>query len=279
MADASRFEEIEPRQGAVLPAAGTRPAHAARARLGGASPLAAGVGLGACLLIVVALAKPWGTPAEPSDPGPTSFGQGVGPGTGLAAFAGPTASGSMGASQAGASAMPGTTPLPRDSVGCGAPDGWRLVTVAGFLGQPTVSSSAVGPITAGPGPDDPAIPAVPVGQGPIAAVGICRPSPTSGDAGEQAALPAPRIVGAWRLDQGGPLPLAIVPRGAAAVSSEVAQLYAPGPSPGTGWVAGRYVVEVATADLPLASWLGFSVDPGPPAERSTQPSAGPSSSP
>jgi hypothetical protein len=254
MDDASRFEELDPSESVADPSVGDH-GRSARARFGGLPPGIAGMAAGIGLLFALAIFKPWGPTGPRVVDAPPAL---AGPGE---TTVGPLPSEGAPAPGVVDAAAPAPSSLPAGAVGCGTPDGWRLVTVGGFLGRPTVSASAVGPVATPSGPDDGSIPIVAGGEGPIAAVGLCRPSPPPG-AGE-ASRPPVLIVAAWRLGSARPTPLSLVARGASAPSSDVAQLYAPGSGEGSSWGPGEYVIEVATADLPVTSWLGFSVTPAP----------------
>lgn len=154
---------------------------------------------------------------------------------------------------------PASPSLAPGQLGCGAPDGWRLVTVGWLAGRPSSMQAAAAAVTKVSGPADPAVGSLPAGEAPVAAVGACEPGPTSGLADERVTRPAVRVVGAWRVDGPSPAPVPLRDRGPAAASAEVVQLYAPRVG---AWGAGRYVLELEAGQAGT-TWVGFTIGLAP----------------
>lgn len=112
---------------------------------------------GACLLVLVAILKPWDArpPASGASPARTTTAE---------ALAGA-------APQPAAAADPSETPAAR----CNRPLGWRVYSLAEWRGEPVRTFVAVEPIAGWvvDGAGDPAIPVVPVYGETISGIGFC----------------------------------------------------------------------------------------------------------
>ncbi|HYM83957.1 MAG TPA: hypothetical protein VEY67_07395, partial [Candidatus Dormibacteraeota bacterium] len=211
-----------------------------------------------------AIVKPWGEPPRREAAASTasvadrsSLAAAV-PEPGLDASSGPLAAVLTG--------LAGDLPtLPPGAVGCGTPEGWRLVTLGQLLGLPVQSDSLVEPLAGAVGPSDPRIPTLPAGEAPVSAVGACRPAADPGVADDRTDRPPVLVSAAWLLEPTGPRPVSLALVGLRSSTSAEVQLYAPTLAT-SGWWPGRYVMELATADLPVPSWVAFEVSPAPPAQ-------------
>jgi hypothetical protein len=211
------------------------------------------VAAAALLLVLIAVAKPWGL---------LDLGASV---SGLSPLAGDSAALAL----LTPSGSPGPTPIPTptgDQVPCLAPSGWRLATLeVGPLGD-SRSWIVVSPVAAASPLD--AIAAITLRTDGVVALGFCGP-------GASQASTSSRIVGAWRVataDSAGraadALQLAPVPGADAGLAPLWAVLYLAPTADGAAsasataaasaafdlgtsrWTSGHYVFEVADDGAP-----------------------------
>lgn len=270
MREAPQIEELGPAGGTASDGHAGPPRLAAGARLGG-SP--GGVLRSTAIvvaLIGLAIVKPWDalgwTAREPAgDHGAVTVATvpAGAPGAVSGDVDGTGGAGSPGAAAQlpPAAATPSEPVLAPGQLGCGAPDGWRLVTLGWLAGRPSSMQSVAAAIATITGPSDAAIQSLPAGEAPVVAVGACEPGPAPGAADDRLVRPPVRVVTAWRVDRGTPAPVPLRTHGTAAGSAAVVQLYAPA---GGSWGPGRYVLELVAAPAAGSVWVGFTVGAASP---------------
>jgi hypothetical protein len=211
------------------------------------------------LFLLIAIVKPWYALGLERPDAP----DGLPPSAAVSVPAAGSAAPGSAARSPEASGAPSPSLAP-GQLDCGAPDGWRLVTLGWLAGRPSSMQAAVAAVPEVSGPADPGVGSLSAGEAPVAAVGACEPGPTPGLADDRASHPSVRVVGAWRVDGPSPAPVPLRDHGPAAASAQVVQLYAP--RTGT-WGAGRYVLELEAAQAGTV-WVGFTIGLAPsPAPR------------
>lgn len=256
-------------------------------------------------LVAVSIVKPWAG----ADPGAAEQTRDLSSPAAVAVKAAvdaPTAAAPVNASPAphrpetvaGIAAV-GAAPLAPGQVECGT-SGWELVTLGSFLRWTVRTLTAITPVEA-PGPGDPAIPVLALGESDVAGVGACAPSSSPVSPGR-----ASRIIGAWRRSSTGATasgpaatapPGATGPSGTTAVATDgrsgttgtwepltlaqldplppdapaatrpapasVTELVRPVPAAQRGrWPAGRYVLLLASPDAGGDRWIAVDIGAG-----------------
>ena len=200
-------------------------------------------------LLVLAVAKPWGGPGQPPEPGLPSAGP-VGEVASPAVMPAPSA-----------------TPPGYDSPGgqCFPGSDWRVFTVETNMGQDLRTWLSIEPGVAA-GPRDRAVPFVRVVTDRVLALGFCAGSGPPGPAS---------LVGtrAWVLSDEGPIPIVLAPLAAYMPrEADLGAVYRPPaatPAPSTGaspagvaqaWPPGRYVFAVRQGSATSEErWFGVEV--------------------
>ena len=151
-----------------------------------------------------------------------------------------------------------TTELDMVAGFCLEPSGWRVYSSERFGGQGVRSWTAMTPMSAATGPDDPRIPIVPVVSQAVLAIGFCAPvygrdePPT--DATDRIYRVTSTMVAGERVTQIELLaPIRVEPQGRA---SYLGAAYAP--ESGPGWLDCVYVVHVEGSGY--SRWFGIHVE-------------------
>jgi hypothetical protein len=267
MREGPEIEELAPVSGTAPGGHAGQPRLAADARLGG-SPRGVLRSVAIVIaLIGLAIVKPWDALGG-TGPAPTAD-RAIAPAPSAGAIDGAGASVPGVAAQPPAAAATLAEPvLAPGQLGCGAPDGWRLVTLGWLAGRPSSMQSAAAVIVTATGPPDPAIQSLPAGEAPVVAVGACEPGPAPGVIDDRLARPPVRVVAAWRVDRGTPASVPLRTHGTAATSAVVVQLYAPTDG---SWGPGSYVLELVAAASARPVWVGFTVGAAAPAPPGSAP--------
>jgi hypothetical protein len=141
---------------------------------------------------------------------------------------------------------------------CLEPSGWRVYSSERFGGQRVRSWTAMTPVSAATGPDDPRIPIIPVVSQAVLAIGFCAPvygrdePPT--DATDRIYHVTTITIAGERVSQVELLaPIRVEPQGRV---SYLGAAYAP--PAGSSWLDGVYVVHVEGAGY--SRWFGIQVE-------------------
>lgn len=177
--------------------------------------------------LVIVVAKPWPSPDGSDGPGGAGVGAPTRSAPGALATTIPSPSASLAAADVLVSAF------------CLDTRSWLVASVERWRDQRIRVWRALQPASAASGPDDPAIPIVPVVSEGLIELGWC--APVLGDERPS----APVDVAVWRRSAGGALPIVVDSSRPASDRSPLGELYRPpGGSPTSAapsWAAGTYV--------------------------------------